>query len=195
MGLPEDFPTPYYFPLPIGGIADQIDFIPSLLFIACYLVPLVLAIRKAFTSGKRTVLTISSMLVPIERMVILSFRAIMSRDDIAGETLRKSWHAVEYTQATTSVSTLLLLGEISWLLHSRCLSAARENGPNDERRQQGIGGDRGRPRAEKRKKTRMTPVWFMCTLIFATVIQWTAPVLISVAAITRNGIIWSTALR
>ena len=195
MGLPEGFPTQYYFPLPIGGIADQIDFIPSLLFIACYLVPLVLATRKAFTSSKRTVLTINSMLVPIERMVILSFRVIMSRDDTAGETLRKNWQVVEYTQATTGVSTLLLLDEVSWLLHSLCLFATRENVPYDEWRQQGVGGDRGRPRAEERRKIRSTSVWFSCTLIFPTAIQWAVPPLYTLAATTRGGIIWLTALR
>ncbi len=195
MGLPEDFPTPYYFPLPIGGISDHIDFIPSLLFIACYLAPFVLAIRKAFTSGKRTVLTGNSTLVPIERMVILSFRAIMSRDNTVGESSRKNWSMVEYTQATTGVSTLALLDEISWLLHSLCLFATRENVPYDEWRQQGIGGDRGRPRAEERKKIRSTSVWFSCTLISATTIQWAVPSLFTLAAITQSGIIWLTALR
>ena len=195
MGLPESFPTPYYFPLPIGGIADQIDFIPSLLFIACYLVPFVLAIRKAFTSGKHTVLTMNSTLVPILRVVVLSFRVIMSRDDTAGAILRKSWHLVEYSQAIIGVSTLLLLGEVSWLLYSLYLCAMRENVPHDGRRQQGIGGDRGRPRAEERGKINLTPVWFMCTLILAATIQWVAPVLFSVAATTRSGIIGLTALR
>jgi len=97
MGLPEDFPTPYYFPLPIGCIPGHNDFIPSLLFIACYLVPFVLAIRKALTPGKRTALTINSTFVPIERMTIFSFRAIMSRDSTLGEESRKNWPMFEYT--------------------------------------------------------------------------------------------------
>ena len=195
MGLPEDFPTRYYFPLPIGGISDYIDFIPSILFIACYLAPFVLAIRKILTSGKRTVATINSTLVPIERMVILSFRIIMSRDNAVGEDSRKNWSMIEYTQATTGVSTFALLDEVSWLLHSLCLFATRENVPYDEWRDQGIGGDQGRPRAEERKKIRSISVWFSCTLAFATSIQWTVPTLFTVAATTRGAIIWLTALR
>ena len=195
MGLPEDFPTPYYFPLPIGGISYYIDFIPSLLFIACYLAPLVLAIRKALTSGKRTVTTINSTLVPIERMVILSFRVIMSRDNAVGENSRKNWQMIEYTQASTGVSTLVLLDEVSYLLRSLCLLATRENVPYDEWRDQGIGGDQGRPRAEERKKIRSISAWFSFTLIFATSIQWTVPTLFTLAATTQGAIIWLTALR
>jgi len=195
MSPPEDFPTPYYFPLPIGGISNHIDFIPSLLFIACYLAPFVLAIRKAFTSGKRTVATMNSTLVPIERMVILSFRAIMSIDNTVGENSRKNWSMVEYTQASTGISTLALLDEVSWLLHSLCLFATRENVPYDEWRQRGIGGDQGRPRASERKKIRSTKLWFSCTLILATTIQWTVPTLFTLAATTRGAIIWLTALR
>ena len=190
---PEDFPTPYYFPLPIGGISDHIDFIPSLLFIACYLVPFVLAIRKTFTSGKRTVATMNSTLAPIERMIVLSFRVIMSRDNTVGQESRKNWSMVEFTQASTGVSTLALLDEVSWLLHSLCLFATRENVPYDEWRQ--LGGDQGRPRAEERKAIRSTKLWFSCTLILATSIQWTVPTLFTLAATTRGAVIWLTALR
>ena len=194
-GLPEDFPTPYYFPLPIGGIPDHNDFIPSLLFIACYLAPLVFAIRKALTPGKRTVISINSTLVPIERMVILSFRVIMSRGDTVGENSRKNWSMVEYTQATTGVSTFALLDEISWLLHSLCLFATRENVPYDEWREQGVGGDQGRARAEERKKLRSHSAWFSGTLAFVTSIQWTVPTLIPIGATNRGAIIWLSALR
>ena len=192
---PETFPTKYYFPLPIGGIPDHHDFIPSLLFIACYLVPFVLAIRKLFTPGKRSVITINSTLVPIERIIILSFRAIMSMDNSVGEDSRKSWSMVEYTQATTGVSTFALLDEISWLLASLCLLATRENVPYDEWREQAPGGDQGRARADERKKIRSTSVWFTSTFIFATIIQWTVPTLYTLAATTQDAVKWLTALR
>jgi hypothetical protein len=195
MSLPEEFPTPYYFPLPIGGIPDHNDFIPSLLFIACFLAPFLLAIHKALTPGKRTVITINSTLVPIERMVILSFRVIMSRNNKVGEQSRRNWAMVEYTQVSTAVSTFALLDEISWLLHSLCLFATRENVPYDEWREQGIGGDQGRPRADERKKIRSTSRWFSYTLVFATSIQWTVPSLLPLAATVRGAIIWLTALR
>jgi len=193
--LPQDFPTKYYFPLPIGGIADHNDFIPSILFIACFLAPLVLAIRKLFTPGKRTVITINSTLVPIERMVILSFRIIMSRDNTVGEESRKNWSMLEYTQATTSVSTFALLDEISWLLHCLCLLATRENVPYDVWKDQGPGGDQGRARADERKVIRSASVWFSCTLAFATSIQWTVPTLYGLAATTQGAVKWLTALR
>jgi len=192
---PEKFPTPHHFPLPIGGISDHNDFIPSLLFIACYLVPLVLGVRKLLTSGKRTVVTLNSTFVPFERMVILSFRVIMSRDDTVGKESRQNWSMLDYTQSTTGVSTFVLLDEISWLLHSLCLSATRENVPFDEWKEQGIGGVQGRPRAEERKKIRSYSVWFSVTLLVGTSIQWTVPSLFPVAATTQGAIIWLTALR
>ena len=195
MGPPVGFPTPHYFPLPINGISDHNDFIPSLLFIAGYLVPFLLAIRKALTPGKRTVVNMNSTLLPIERMVILSFRVIMSRDNTVGEQSRRNWSMVEYTQATTSVSTFALLDEISWLLHSLCLLATRENVPFDEWKEQSIRGAQGRPRAEERKKIRSSSLWFSCTLVFATAIQWTVPNLIPLAATTRGAVVWVTALR
>jgi hypothetical protein len=195
MGFPEDFPTPFYFPLPIGGIPDHNDFIPSLLFIACYLVPFALAVRKAFTPGKRTVININSTLVPIERMVILSFRVVMSRDNTIGADSRKNWSMVEYTQATTGVSTLALLDEISWLLGSLCLLATRENVPYDEWKEQGVGGDQGRPRAEERKRIRSASVWFSGTLAFVTAIQWTVPSLVPMAATMQGAMTWLAALR
>ena len=192
---PENFPTDYYFPLPIGGIPDHHDFIPSVLFIACYLVPFVLAVRKLFTPGKRTAVTINSTLVPIERMVILSFRAIMSRSNSVGEDSRKNWDMIENTQTTTGVSTLLLLDEISWLLNCLCILATRENVPYDEWREQAPGGDQGRARADERKKSRSASVWFSCTLPIATTIQWTVPTLYALAAVTKDAVKWLTALR
>jgi hypothetical protein len=195
MGLPEYFPTPYNFPLPIGGIPDHNDFIPSLLLIACYLVPFVLAIRKALTSGKRTFLTINSTFVPIERMVILSFRVIMSRDDTVGEESRKNWAMFEYTQASTAVSTFALLDEISWLLNCVCLLATRENVPYDEWRKQAPGGDQGRARAEERKRIRSHSMWFSCTLALISSVQWTIPTLCAMSAITPGAVNWFTTLR
>jgi hypothetical protein len=195
MGLLDDFPTPHHFPLPIGGISDHNDFIPSLLFTACYLAPFVLAVRKLLTSGKRTVVTLNSTLLPIERMVTLSFRVIMSRDSTVGEESRKNWSMLDYSQSTTGVSTFALLDEISWLLYSLCLFATRENVPYDEWKEQGIGGVQGRPRAEERKKIRSISGWFSYTLLCGTAIQWTVPSLLWVAAITPGAIIWLTALR
>ena len=194
-GQPETFPTEYYFPLPIGGIPNHHDFIPSLLFIACYLVPFLLAIRKLLTPGKRTVVTINSTLVPIERMVILSFRALMSMDNSVGEDSRKNWSMVEYTQASTGVATIALLDEISWLLNSLALLATRENVPYDEWREQAPGGDQGRARADERKKIRSASVWFSSTLIPVTCIQWTVPTLYVLAATTQDTVKWLTALR
>lgn len=194
-GQPETFPTEYYFPLPIGGIPNHHDFIPSLLFIACYLVPFLLAIRKLLTPGKRTVVTINSTFVPIERMVILSFRAIMSRDSSIGEDTRKNWSMVEYTQASTGVATIALLDEISWLLNSLALLATRENVPYDEWREQAPGGDQGRARADERKKIRSASVWFSSTLIPVTCIQWTVPTLYVLAATTQDTVKWLGALR
>ena len=191
MGLPEDFPTPHYFPLPIGGIPDHNDFIPSLLFTACHLVPLVLAVRKALTPGKRTVVTINSTLVPIER--IISFRAIMSRDNKIGEDSRKNWAIFEFTQATTGVSTFALLDEVSWLLNSLCLLATRDNVPYDEWKEQMRGRVQGR--AEERKRIRSASVWFSGTLAFVTIIQWTVPTLCPLAATTQGAAKWLTALR
>ena len=191
----ESFPTLFYFPLPIGGTPDHNDFIPSLLFIACYLVPFVLAIRKAFMPSTRTVVTINSTLVPMERMIILSFRAIMSRDDTLGKSSRKNWSIIEYTQASTGVSTFALLDEISCLLHSLCILATRENVPYDEWKDQGIGGDQGRARAEERKKIRASSTWFSGTLGFVTCIQWTVPTLCETAATTQGTVKWFTALR
>ena len=195
MGFPENFPTDYYFPLPIGGIPDHHDFIPSLLFIACYLVPFVLALRKLLTPGKRTVITLNSTLVPIERMIILSFRAIMSRDNALGEDSRKNWAMFEYTQATTGVSTFALLDEISWLLNCTCLLASRENVPYDEWREQTPGGDQGRARADERKRIRSHSMWFSFTLAFITSIQWTVPTLCAVATTTPGAVKWVTTLR
>jgi hypothetical protein len=192
MGSPEEFPTPFYFPLPVGGIPDHNDFIPSLFFIACYLVPFVLAIHKALTPGKRTFITMNSTLVPIERMIILSFRAIMSRDNKVGEDSRKNWAMLEYTQATTGVSTFALLDEISWLLNALCLLATRENVPYNEWRDQ---GDQGRPRAEERKRIRSTYVWFSFTLGFVVSIQWTVPTLFAMAATHQGGAKWLTSFR
>lgn len=194
-GQPETFPTEYYFPLPIGGIPNHHDFIPSLLFIACYLVPFLLAIRKLLTPGKRTVVTINSTIVPIERMVILSFRAVMSMDNSVGEDSRKNWSMVEYTQASTGVATIALLDEISWLLNSLALLATRENVPYDEWREQAPGGDQGRARADERKKIRSASVWFSSTLIPVTCIQWTVPTLYVLAATTQDTVKWLTALR
>ena len=194
-GQPETFPTEYYFPLPIGGIPNHHDFIPSLLFIACYLVPFLLAIRKLLTPGKRTVVTINSTIVPIERMVILSFRAVMSMDNSVGEDSRKNWSMVEYTQASTGVATIALLDEISWLLNSLALLATRENVPYDEWREQAPGGDQGRARADERKKIRSASVWFSSTLIPVTCIQWTVPTLYVLASTTQDTVKWLTALR
>lgn len=194
-GQPETFPTEYYFPLPIGGIPNHHDFIPSLLFIACYLVPFLLAIRKLLTPGKRTVVTINSTIVPIERMVILSFRAVMSMDNSVGEDSRKNWSMVEYTQASTGVATIALLDEISWLLNSLALLATRENVPYEEWREQAPGGDQGRARADERKKIRSASVWFSSTLIPVTCIQWTVPTLYVLASTTQDTVKWLTALR
>jgi hypothetical protein len=190
--LPDDFPTPFYFPLPVGGIPDHNDFIPSLFSIACYLIPFVLAVRKALTPGKRTVITINSTFVPIERMIILSFRAVMSRDNKMGEDARKNWSMLEYTQATTGVSTFALLDELSWLLYSLCLLATRENVPYDEWREQ---GEQGRPRAEERKRIRSTSVWFSGTLLLATSIQWTIPTLFAMASTRQGAVNWLIAFR
>ena len=195
MRLPEYFPTPYYFPLPIGGIPDHNDFIPSLLFIACYLAPCVLAIRKAFTSGKRTFMTINSTFVPLERIVILSFRVIMSRDNTVGEESRKNWAMFEYTQASTGASSFALLDETSWLLNCVCLLATRENVPYDEWRKQAPGGDQGRARAEERKRIRSHSMWFSWTLVLVIGIQWTIPTLSALSAVTQGALKWFTTLR
>ena len=195
MGFPEDFPTPYYFPLPIGGVPDHHDFVPSVLFIACYLIPFVFALRKLLTPGKRTVITLNSTFVPIERMIILSFRAIMSRDDAVGEDSRKNWAMFDYTQATTGVSTFALLDETSWLLNCICLLATRENVPYDEWREQAPGGDQGRARADERKRIRTHSMWFSWSLVFVTSIQWTVPTLCALAATTPGAVEWFTALR
>ena len=195
MGLPEDFPTAYNFPLPIGGIPDHNDFIPSLLFIACYLAPCVLAIRKALTPGKRTTITINSTFIPIERMVTLSFRTIMSRDSSVGEESRKNWAMFEYTQASTGISTFALLDEVSWLLNCVCLLATRENVPYDEWRKQAPGGDQGRARAEERKRIRSHSMWFSCTLLLVMSIQWALPTLCAMSAITQGAVKWTTTLR
>ena len=195
MGLPEDFPTPYNFPLPIGGILDHNDFIPSLLFIGCYLVPSVLAIRKALTPGKRTIITVNSTFVSIERMVILSFHAIMSRDNTIGEESRKNWGIFEYTQASTGLSTVALLEEVSWLLNGACLLATRKNVPYDEWRKQAPGGDQNRVRAEERKRIRSHSMWFSCTLLLVTSVQWAVPTLCAVSAVTQGAVKWFTTLR
>jgi hypothetical protein len=192
---PEDFPTPFYFPLPIGGIPDYKDFILSLLFIACYLVPFVIAVRKAFTPGKRTVVTINAVFVPIERMIVLTFRAIMGMDNTIGEDSRKNWAMIEYTQSATGVSTFVLLHEISWLLGSLCLLATRENVPYDEWKEQGVGGDQGRPRAEERKRIRSASGRFDSTLACVTVIQWVVPPLCSLPATWQGAVNWFNALR
>jgi len=192
MGPPEDFPTKYYFPLPIGGIPDHNDFIPSLLFIACYLVPFILAIRKALTPGKRTTITLNSTLVPVERMIVLSFRAIMSRDNALGESSRKNWAMFDYTQATTGFSTFALLDEISWLLNCVCLLATRGNVPYEEWKEQ---GHQGRAGAEERKRIRSHSMWFSCTLAFVASAQWTIPTLCALAATTQGAVKWFTALR
>ena len=193
MGLPEDFPTRHYFPLPIGGVPDHNDFIPSLLFIACYLVPFVLAVRKALTPGKRTTVTINSTLVPIERMVILSFRTIMSRDNNVGEESRKNWAMFEFTQTTTGLSTFALLDEVSRLLGSLCLLATRDNVPYDEWKEQTL--ERVQGRAEERKRIRSASVWFTGTLALVTTIQWTVPNLCPMAATTQGAVKWVSALR
>ena len=195
MSLPEDFPTPYYFPLPIGGIPDHNDFIPSLLFIACYLAASVLAIRKALTPGKRTTITINSTFLPIERMIVLSFRVIMSRDNAVGEESRKNWGMFEYTQASIGLSTFALLDEVSWLLNCACLLATRENVPYDEWRKQAPGGDQGRARAEERKRIRSHSMWFSCTLLLVMGTQWAVPTLCAMSTVTQGAVKWSTTLR
>lgn len=194
-GQPEDFPSKYYFPLPIGGIPDHTDFIPSLFFIACYLAPFILAIRKALTPGKRTVITINSTFMPLERMIALSFRAIMSRDNTLGEDSRKNWAMYDYTQASTGLSSFALLEETSWLLNCLCLLATRENVPFDEWREQWPGGVQRRARAEERQRIRSQSMWFSFTVCFFTSIQWTVPALSVLATFTPGAVKWLNALR
>ena len=128
-------------------------------------------------------------------MVILSFHAIMSRDNTIGEESRKNWGIFEYTQASTGLSTVALLEEVSWLLNGACLLATRKNVPYDEWRKQAPGGDQNRARAEERKRIRSHSMWFSCTLLLVMGTQWAVPTLCAMSTVTQGAVKWSTTLR
>ncbi|RDB16755.1 hypothetical protein Hypma_002387 [Hypsizygus marmoreus] len=105
----------FKFPTPVGGTPFPSDFAPSVLFAALYglLVPVML--YRMFHRSSRTILLFGSIPFSVERVVIFSLRAVMSRS----ESQRLSKGLVTYMQISFGLGFIGLASDLVKII--RCL--------------------------------------------------------------------------
>ncbi|KAF9050267.1 hypothetical protein BJ165DRAFT_1609218 [Panaeolus papilionaceus] len=104
------------FPAPIGGIPQpNVDFAPSILFAILYTFLVPLMAYRMFHRRSRTILILGPLCFAIERIIIFSLRALMSRRDSA----RYSKGLLTYMQVSLAVGFLSRGNDMVNLL--RCL--------------------------------------------------------------------------
>lgn len=118
--------TPIYiFPEPIGGAIVDGDLVPSILFLAAFFCLVVLNIFKFTSKSRRTITTLPSLTVSLEKCIVMSQRIVM----VVRQRWRESFGITEYHQAAFGAGTPLLFQERVYILISLAVFASRDNVP------------------------------------------------------------------
>lgn len=111
------------FPEPFGGVPVLYDVVPTSIFLLGFTILTGINISYMFTKTRHTNVKFASILVPIERLIILSFRIVASVYTGA----RESWAFLEYPQVGLGTGIVILFQEQVYLLVCAVTSATRED--------------------------------------------------------------------